>query len=163
NFDLKTDEGRKHFAALVDVAERLKIELSEKDTAEAAEAIAVDSAGQEVNLRAVVERATFQAIVKEKVHRTIDCCHEALSRAREKCGLTLSDIDHVILVGGSSRIPYVREMIRAAFCNPGLPEHVRNLEPLLHEPDLCVAYGAALQAAMHGSRYLFSVVRSEGE
>src|SRR5262249_3141816 len=34
-------------------------------------------------------------------------------------------------------------------------EHVRCPEPLLHEPDLCVAYGAALRAATHGTRYLF--------
>ena len=38
---------------------------------------------------------------------------------------------------------------------PDLPEHVRHAEPLLHEPDLCVAYGAALRAATHGTRYLF--------
>jgi molecular chaperone DnaK len=163
NFDLRTDEGRKHFAALVDVAERLKIELSERETAEVGEDVGVDMAGQPVHLRAVVERAAFQTLIREKVHRTIDCCHEALARAREKSGLTLSDIDHVILVGGSSRIPHVRETIRAAFCNSKLPEHVRNLDPLLHEPDLCVAYGAALQAGTHGTRYLFSVVRSEGE
>src|SRR5262249_41091868 len=58
-------------------------------------------------------------------------------------------------VGGSSRVPLVRETVRAAFCNPGLAEHVRQVEPLLHEPDLCVAYGAALRAATHGTRYLF--------
>ena len=52
-------------------------------------------------------------------------------------------------------MPLVRETVRAAFCNPDLPEHVRCLEPLLHEPDLCVAYGAALRAATHGTRYLF--------
>src|SRR5262249_7712453 len=49
----------------------------------------------------------------------------------------------------------VREMVRAAFCNPGLAEHVRHPEPLLSEPDLCVAYGAALRAATYGTRYLF--------
>ena len=34
-----------------------------------------------------------------------------------------------------------------------LPEHARSLEPLLHEPDLCVAYGAALRGGTHGTRY----------
>src|SRR6266513_662881 len=86
----------------------------------------------------------------------------ALARAKEKAGIRLSDIDYVILVGGSSRIPYVRDTIRAAFCNESLPEHVRCIQPLLHEPDLCVAYGAALRGASHGTRYIFPVVREEG-
>ena len=77
------------------------------------------------------------------------------ARASRGCGWR--DIDYVILVGGSSRVPLVRETVRAAFCNADLPEHVRSLDPLLHEPDLCVAYGAALRAATHGTRYLFPV------
>src|SRR5262249_4999261 len=104
----------------------------------------------------------FQSLIKDKVHRTIDCCHEALARAKEKAGIRLSDIDYVILVGGSSRIPYVPDTIPAAFCNESLPEHVRCTPPLPHEPDLCVAYGAALRGASHGTRYVFPVVREEG-
>src|SRR5262249_54256159 len=84
-----------------------------------------------------------------------DCCHEALARAREKAGVGLGDIDYLVLVGGSSRVPLVRETVRAAFCNPSLAEHVRHSEPLLSEPDLCVAYGAALRAATYGTRYVF--------
>ena len=163
SFDLKGETGRVNFAALIDVAERLKVELSEKPGAECDENVAIDETGEQARLHAIVERSTFEALIRDKVHRTIETCHDALTRAREKCGLNLADIDHVILVGGSSRIPLVRETIRTAFCNPGLPEHVRNLEPLLHEPDLCVAYGAALRAGMHGTRYVFPVVRSDGE
>src|SRR5262249_50555622 len=81
-----------------------------------------------------------------------------LSGAREKAGIRLSDIDYVVLVGGSSKVPLVRDTVRAAFCNPDLPEHARSPQPLLHEPDLCVAFGAALRAATHGTRYLFSGV-----
>ncbi len=102
-----------------------------------------------------MERADFNRLIKEKVDRTIDCCRDALAQARDRAGIRLSDVDYVVLVGGSSRVPLVRETVRAAFCNPDLPEHVRSLEPLLHEPDLCVAYGAALRAASHGTRYLF--------
>jgi hypothetical protein len=102
-----------------------------------------------------VERSIFHRLIRDKVDRTIECCRDALSRARERTGLSLSDIDYVILVGGSSRVPLVRDTVRAAFCNADLAEHVRNLDPLLHEPDLCVAYGAALRAATHGTRYLF--------
>src|SRR5205807_6346156 len=89
---------------------------------------------------------------------------DALARARDRAGIRLSDVDYVGLVGGSGRVPLVRETVRAAFCNPDLPERVRSPEPLLHEPDLCVAYGAALRAASHGTRYLFqgSGVRGQG-
>src|SRR5262249_37435419 len=69
-------------------------------------------------------------------------------------GVRLADIDYIVLVGGSSRIPLVRETVKAAFGNPDLAEHVRNLEPLLDEPDLCVAYGAALRGATHGVRFV---------
>ncbi len=163
NFDLKTDEGRLNFAHLVDAAEQLKVDLSANETASRPEAVVVDVAGEPVVNRVVVERSVFQSLIRDKVHRTVECCHEALARAKEKCGLALSDVDHVILVGGSSRIPLVRDTIKAAFCNAALPGHVRQAEPLLHEPDLCVAYGAAIRAATHGTRYVFSVARSEGE
>ena len=150
------------FARLVQVAEGIKIALSEQDrvTDVAERLAAVGQAGQPA--AATIDRATFQALIKDKVHRTVDCCHEALARARDKCGLRLAEVDYVILVGGSSRIPYVRAVIDSAFCNEALPEHVRCPQPLLHEPDLCVAYGAALRGASHGTRYVFPVVRQEG-
>jgi molecular chaperone DnaK len=128
------------FARLVHRAEQIKIALTDAESAEA------------------IDRMTFNRLIRDKVDRTIDCCHEALGRAKDRVGLTLSDIDHVILVGGSSRVPLVRERVKAAFCNADLPEHVRHLDPLLHEPDLCVAYGAALRAATHGSRYVLGGV-----
>ena len=106
-------------------------------------------------------RAAFNRLIKDKIDRTIDCCHEALARAARRVGLRLADIDYVVLVGGSSRVPLVREAVQAAFCSPDRPEHVRCPAPLLHEPDLCVAYGAALRAASHGTRYLFPVRNAE--
>ena len=104
----------------------------------------------ETVLKAVVEREMFNRLIRSKVDRTIDCCREALGRAKDKAGLRLQDIDYIVLVGGSSRVPLVRDTVRAAFGNADLPEHVRHLDPLLHEPDLCVAYGAALRAATQG-------------
>ena len=98
-----------------------------------------------LTLEVAVERGRFEKLIKDKVDRTIDCCHEALARAKERAGIRLSDIDYVVLVGGSSRLPLVRDTVREAFCNGDLPEHVKCLQPLLHEPDLCVAYGAALR------------------
>jgi molecular chaperone DnaK len=157
-FDPATPEGTINFARLVQIAESIKVELTDAERVERyLPDLVCDADGRGVTLEASVERGLFHRLIRDKVDRTIDCCREALSRARERAGLSLSDIDYVILVGGSSRVPLVCDTVRAAFCNPALPEHVRCLEPLLHEPDLCVAYGAALRAATHGTRYLFPV------
>jgi molecular chaperone DnaK len=157
-FDPTTPAGAVRFALLVGVAESIKTALTEHDRVERyVPGLAHDDRGRPLALEAIVERSLFQRLIKDKVDRTIDCCHEALARARERAGLRLGDVDHVILVGGSSRVPLVRETVRAAFGDPQLPEHVRNLQPLLHEPDLCVAYGAALRGATHGTRYVFAL------
>ncbi|MGL4555170.1 MAG: Hsp70 family protein, partial [Gemmataceae bacterium] len=141
------------FARLVRVAESMKMELSAHDRVERFVPRLPAAAGRVLALEAAVTRADFQRLVRDKVSRTVDCCHEALGRS----GLRLGDIDHVILVGGSSRVPLVRQVVQEAFANPALGQRVRNPEPLCHEPDLCVAYGAALRAAGHGTRYLFPV------
>ncbi len=160
NFDRATPDGLARFLRLQYLAEQIKIELSSQERVERhLDEVVRDEHGQPVSLHAAIDRETFHALIKDKIHRTIECCHQALALARQKCGLKLSDIDHVILVGGSSRIPLVRETIQAAFCKSELPEHVRSPQPLLHEPDLCVAYGAALRAATHGTRYIFPVAR----
>jgi molecular chaperone DnaK len=157
-FDATTAPGAANFARLVHVAEGIKVELSDAQRAERyVPGLVRDASGPGLSLQAAVDRATFERLIRDKVDRTIDCCHEALARARERAGVRLADVDYVVLVGGSSRVPLVRQTVRAAFCNPDLPEHVRCPEPLLHEPDLCVAYGAALRAAAHGTRYLFPV------
>jgi molecular chaperone DnaK len=157
NFDLNTPEGSVNFLRLVHAAERFKIELSDAERVRRPlPDFTRGEGGATVSLEVEVDRTTFNRLIRDKVDRTIEYCQQALHRARERFpGLTLSAIDHVILVGGSSRIPLVRDTIRAAFCNPNLPERVRDPEPLLSEPDLCVAYGAALRAASYGTRYYF--------
>jgi molecular chaperone DnaK len=162
-FDISTPPGAANFARLVHIAEGIKIDLTDSERVERyAPGLVFDRQGRRVGFEATVERGLFQRLIREKVQRTIDCCREALGRAKERAGIGLSDIDYVILVGGSSRLPLVRETVKAAFCNADLPEHVRCLEPLLHEPDLCVAYGAALRAATHGTKFQCPV-RKPGE
>jgi molecular chaperone DnaK len=156
-FDPTSADGAVRFARLVPICEQLKMELSAADsiTRWLPDVVTVDDRG--LTLEATLDRATFQALVREKIVRTVDCCREALGRAKDKAGTRLGDIDHVILVGGSTRVPLVRETVQAAFCRSDLGEHVKNPSPLLHEPDLCVAFGAALRAATHGTRYVFSL------
>ena len=152
-FDPTLPDGALNFARLVHIAEGIKIELTDANRIERF----VPDIVPGFSLEATIERSTFNRIIRDKVDRTIDCCHEALGRS----GVRLGEIDHVILVGGSSRVPLVRDTVRAAFGNADLPEHVRHLDPLLHEPDLCVAYGAALRAGTHGTRYQCGVRSAE--
>ncbi len=165
-FDPSTPAGAVHFGRLVHVAEGIKIALTDSERVERyVPGLTYTDDGGAVALEASVARTDFNRLIKDKVDRTIDSCRDALARARDRAGVGLSDVDYVVLVGGSSRVPLVRDTVRAAFCNPDLPDHVRSPEPLLHEPDLCVAYGAALRAASHGSHYLFAMgsgVRGQG-
>jgi len=149
--------GAVHFARLVHVGEQLKMGLSTSDHVSRWLPDLIPLAGAALSLEASLDRATFHGLIRDKVNRTIDCCHEALARAKDRAGVRLGQIDHVVLVGGSTRVPLVRETVQAAFCRADLPEHVRNPQPLLHEPDLCVAFGAALRAATHGTRHVFSL------
>jgi len=140
------------FARLVRLAESLKKELSVQE----AVTRRVPRLPTEIGTFALevhVTRAEFERLIRDQVSRTIDCCHEALARAARR----IDQIDHVVLVGGSSRVPLVRQVVREAFANPNSNLRVQSPHLLCHEPDLCVAYGAALRAASHGTRYLFAV------
>lgn len=80
-----------------------------------------------------VTRAEFDALISPMVTRTLDRCAQALKDAE----LTRADIDGVVLVGGSTRVPLVRDRVGAFF----------ESEPLCDlDPDQVVAQGAALQA-----------------
>jgi molecular chaperone DnaK len=140
------------FARLVRIAEQVKVELGTREQVEhyVPRVLALED-GRELSLEATVTRARFEKLIQDKIQRTIDRCHEALGRSKERAGVGLGEIDHVVLVGGSSRLPIVRRLVQAAFA-----DHAKSRELLLHEPDLCVAYGAALRAATHGTRYVFT-------
>jgi molecular chaperone HscA len=80
-----------------------------------------------------VKRADFEALIKPVVERTGVACRRALKDA----GVSPSDLDGVILVGGSTRVPFVRRYVRDLF----------GREPLADiDPDQVVALGAAVQA-----------------
>jgi molecular chaperone DnaK len=80
-----------------------------------------------------VTRADVETLIGALVERTLGPCRAALSDA----GLTASDIDHVVLVGGSTRVPLVRSRVEALF---GKRAHSQL------NPDEVVALGAAVQA-----------------
>src|SRR5262249_9177187 len=82
---------------------------------------AANESGELLSVELTVSRGDFDRLIKAKVDRTIDCCREALARAKERAGVTLAGVDYVVLVGGSSRVPLVRDTVKAAFCNADLP------------------------------------------
>jgi molecular chaperone DnaK (HSP70) len=109
-------------------AEGLKIRLSTADIAE----LELDL-GSHGTAKLAITRAEFEAAIAPLVQRTID----QVQRAVRDAGLRLEQIDDVVLVGGSTRVPLVRARLLAL---TGRPPHTGV------DPDLAVALGAAIQA-----------------
>lgn len=97
--------------------------------------IGADKDNNPINLEMVLTREEFENNVKEIIDSTEDIVNEAL----EDANITDSEIDIVLLVGGSSRIPYVRNMLEKRFKG----KIARGVNP-----DEAVALGAAVQAAI---------------
>jgi len=83
--------------------------------------------------RGELSRAQFNELIDPLLRKTLAPCRRALRDA----GLKIADIEDVVLVGGSTRVPRVREMVSEFFDSPALGEI---------DPDRVVAIGAALQA-----------------
>jgi molecular chaperone DnaK (HSP70) len=109
-------------------AEGLKIELSDKESA----TLRLELHDREP-IDVTITRAEFEAMIAPLVERTIACVHRAIADAK----LTADDIDDVVLVGGSTRVPLVRRRLEQEL---GSAPHTGV------DPDLAVALGAAIQA-----------------
>ncbi len=122
---------------LKEASEKAKIELSSTmETEINLPFITADQAGPK-HLVMKLTRARFEQLVDELLRRTIEPCKSALSDA----GLKGSQIDEVVLVGGSTRIPKVQQMVKDFF---GREPHKGV------NPDEVVAVGAAIQAGVLG-------------
>ncbi len=118
---------------LIEEAERVKCALSERET-ESFRAPFYDGSR---SLETVVSRADLEALAKPFIARSLTCCRQALSDA----GITAGELDAVVLVGGSTRIPAVRRAVAELFGRePDLSQH----------PDEAVALGATIQAGVLG-------------
>ena len=133
--DLMSD--RQARQRLKEAAERAKIELSGNLTANInLPFITADATGPK-HLDMTLTRAKFNELTSDLVDKTIQPLNQALSDA----GLSASEIDKVILVGGSTRIPAVQEAV----------QRVTGKEPFKGiNPDECVAVGAAIQGGVLG-------------
>ncbi|MGW4894881.1 Hsp70 family protein [Kitasatospora sp. NPDC004240] len=91
-----------------------------------------------------VERSQLEAVIAPLLDRTVACCQRLLSDH----GVRVKDVDSVLLVGGTTRIPAVRAV---------LAERLRRPLRLVEDPDLAVVHGAAAWAARSADRRLLPV------
>lgn len=121
---------------LKDAAEKAKIELSGINTTTVSlPFIAMDETGNPVNFEKELNRATFNDLTKHLVER----CRKPVLDAIEQSKLSLSEIDQVLLVGGSTRIPAVQDLVK----------ELTNKEPNRSlNPDEVVAIGASIQGGV---------------
>ncbi len=134
-FDLRNDPLA--LQRLKEGAEKAKIELSNSQQTDInLPYITADASGPK-HLNIKLTRAKLESLVDDLVQRTIDPCRTALNDA----GLSASDIDEVILVGGQTRMPKVQEVVEKFFGKT--PRRDVN-------PDEAVAIGAAIQGGVLG-------------
>ncbi len=131
--DLRDD--RQALQRLTEAAEEAKIELSSrKETTVNLPFVTATDSGP-VHLEQDITRATFESITEDLIERTVGPTEQAL----EDAGLSEDDIDEVILVGGSTRMPQVQEKV----------EELVGQEPKKNvNPDEVVALGAAVQGGV---------------
>jgi molecular chaperone DnaK len=131
--DLRSD--RLALQRLKEGAERAKIELSSAQTTEVnLPFITADQNGPKHLVKAI-SRSDLEKLVQDLIKRTLEPCKKALADA----GVKAADIDEVVLVGGMTRMPKVRDTVKEFF---GKEPHVGV------NPDEVVAMGAAIQAGV---------------
>jgi len=125
----------KAMARVTRAAEKAKLVLSDEPFAQIEEEYLLEHQGTPIHLTLELARSAYEDMIADYINATLDATHIALKGAK----LTASDIDEIILVGGSTRTPCIRERLFDEF---GFEPHGEV------DPDLCVAMGAAMQAAM---------------
>lgn len=155
NLDVATDvEDRLRFNQLMGLAENAKKELSKQvEIMLRNQGSIQDKSGASVFIETVLSRATFEDLIDDLLDRTLACCEDALQKAHEKSGVTLGDIDYILLVGGSTYVPVVVEKVKKTFCrDQSVKGSLRAAceAPIRDEPETAVALGAALRAAASG-------------
>ncbi|GAO80096.1 MULTISPECIES: molecular chaperone DnaK [unclassified Sphingopyxis] len=120
---------------LKEAAEKAKIELSSAATTEVNLPFITADANGPKHLVKTITRSDLEKLVEELVKRTLEPCKKAIKDA----GISASEIDEVVLVGGMTRMPRVREVVKDFF---GKEPHTGV------NPDEVVAIGAAIQAGV---------------
>jgi molecular chaperone DnaK len=115
--------------------EAAKRELSYHAFARVSEEFIAEKNGQALHLDMELSRQEYERLIQPLLDRTMDCVQRALDDAN----LIASSINKVVLVGGSTRTPLIGQMLEDRLRQPAHSEV---------NPDLCVAMGAAIQAAI---------------
>ncbi len=142
---IEVEAHSKAMARITRAAEKAKIVLSDQPFVQIEEEYLFEHQGAPVHLTLELARSTYEEMIADHINATMDATHIALKGAK----LTASDIDEIILVGGSTRTPCIRERLFDEF---GFEPHGEV------DPDLCVAMGAAMQAAMIGGQEIDTVL-----
>jgi len=132
-FELELDAMGSH--RLMEAAEKAKCELSTLRQTQVSLPFISMRDGQPIHMDLVVSRREFETLIEDKVRQSLEICRQALKDIHK----SVDDLQKVILVGGSTRIPLVQEMIEDFFQLP--PYKGVN-------PDEIVALGAATQAGV---------------
>lgn len=117
------------------LAEKVKIELSRQEESRIiGDAIAVSDRGKPINLSMVISRSHFESLIKPFVDQSIEITYRAL----EGANIRPDHLDRILLVGGSTRVPLIRQQLRNIFGDK---------IQIDVDPMQCVALGAAVQTA----------------
>ncbi|MGC8668643.1 MAG: Hsp70 family protein [Chthonomonadales bacterium] len=122
------------FVDIKKICEDVKKELTSVQTSEIECLNVASYGGEELDLKLPVTRDKFNELVRPLVAQSL----QAINSALDKAGMNLSDITKLVLVGGTTHIPYVRAAVS---------EHTGLTPAPGCEPDLAVAQGAAIDAA----------------
>lgn len=131
--DPRTDN--RALARLTRAAETAKIALSGQPFVQVREEFLLSENGRPLHLDVEVSREQFEELIQDLLQGTLESLDAALADAN----ITASDLNRVLFVGGSTRIPLVREMVEA---------HTGITPDTTVNPDEAVALGAAVQAAI---------------
>jgi molecular chaperone DnaK (HSP70) len=136
---------RAAMARLGRAAEAAKIALSDAPFARIDEEYLLEHAGRPVHLSLELARDEYETMIAPFVDETLEAIHIALDGA----GLSVADLDEVLLVGGATRTPLIQRRLEEAL---GLAPRGEV------DPELCVAAGAAIQAAVIGGERVSGVL-----
>ena len=142
SIDLNKEEFLKQKLRLKEHCEKAKRELSYKNETE----IEVESIAKGKDLYLKITRAKFEDLCKD----LFDLCKEPILEVLEKSGDERGDIDEIVLVGGSTRIPKIQSILKDFFYGKELNKKLN--------PDEAVAYGATIEAAIQMGEFAEDVV-----
>lgn len=157
--DYENQDDRLRFEKLKLLAEGVKKSLSQSTEYVLRDTTTLqDKSGERVDIDLTIERSELEKIVLPVVERTIPYCFAALEQAKEKAGVTLADVDAIILAGGTTHMPLVREMVRKHLCTDSTVSEPRAKceVPVYNEVDTIVALGAAIRAAVTGGLIVYN-------